>query len=152
MSRRIRKKLLIIACSNRKLRTKGLLPAIERYDGVTYRVIRKAMREGYFPSNVDIKILSAEFGLIDADTLIPYYDRRMDKARAEELKSPVHKLLQMHFAKHTYAEIYIDLGADYLPAIQDFVFPSNTKQIFAKERIGIRLGNLRKWLLTRKDS
>jgi hypothetical protein len=54
-----RKKLLLIACSNRKVRTRGLLPAIERYDGVTYRVIRKAMREGYFPPNVDVKILAA---------------------------------------------------------------------------------------------
>jgi len=58
--------LLLIACSSRKLRTKGLLPVIERYDGVTYRVIRKAMREGYFPPNVDIKILSAKLRLVQS--------------------------------------------------------------------------------------
>lgn len=66
------RKLLLLACSNRKIRSKGLMPAIERYDGVNYRVIHKLQREGRFPKNVDVKILSAKFGLIDAQTPIPY--------------------------------------------------------------------------------
>lgn len=140
MSRR----LLLIACSNRKVQTRELLPAIQRYDGVTYRVIRKAMREGYFPPNVDIKILSAEFGLIDAETRIPYYDRRMDRRRAYELKSQVLSTLQVYLEGNQDSEVYIDLGKDYLPAIEGI--GGIDKIVFAKGRIGERLARLKIWL------
>lgn len=151
MSRQKRQKLLLIACSNRKVRTKGLLPAIERYDGVTYRVIRKAMREGYFPANVDIKILSAKFGLIDAKTRIPDYDQRMDQGRAKQLQSQVQHELKKQCARK-YAGIYIDLGKDYLIALDDFAFPQNTIIKLASGKIGIRLGKLKRWLTVSKGS
>ena len=38
--------LLIISCSQRKVETSEPLPALERYDGPTYRTLRKAMHEG----------------------------------------------------------------------------------------------------------
>src|SRR5262245_4306372 len=44
--------LLIMACSQRKRSEPNLLPAIERYDGVHFRVLRKAQREGYWPANL----------------------------------------------------------------------------------------------------
>lgn len=41
-----RRYLLILACSQRKRVDAGLLPAIEHYDGVNFRAIHKAKREG----------------------------------------------------------------------------------------------------------
>ncbi len=145
----VKRKLLLIACSNRKLRTKGLLPAIERYDGVTYRVIRKAQREGYFPKSVDIKILSAKFGLIDADTPIPHYDRRMDKERAKELLPQVKRQLTRFFRRAKYSEIFINLGKDYLLATGNIADIAGQKTIvkYALGGIGTKAQTMKTWLV-----
>lgn len=94
------RKMLLIACSNRKKRDKGLMPAIERYDGVNHLVIKKLMREGKFPDNVDIKILSAKFGLIDAAMPIQFYNRRMDTQRAIQLNPQVVEKLEASLVHH----------------------------------------------------
>ena len=144
-----KRKLLLIACSNRKVRTKGLLPALERYDGVTYRVIRKAMREGYFPPNVDIKILSAKFGLIGAETEIPYYDQRMDRARARELRSPVSRDLGQLIQSNKYSEIFVNMGKVYLLAPDSFAKIASGRVIakYAAGGIGKKARVLKEWLL-----
>lgn len=52
-------RLLILSCSRRKRSDRGLLPALERYDGPTYRVMNKFLRVN--PSgtqSLDVYILS----------------------------------------------------------------------------------------------
>ncbi|SKB15099.1 hypothetical protein PL11201_690120 [Planktothrix sp. PCC 11201] len=61
------------------------LPAIERYNGVAFRVVRKFLQE-QTTDYLDIFILSAKFGLIPAYQLIPNYDQKMDRVRSQELK------------------------------------------------------------------
>ena len=61
--------LLIISCSQRKVETSEPLPALERYDGPTYRTLRKAMHEGRIPKNLDVLIISAKYGLIGSDII-----------------------------------------------------------------------------------
>ena len=46
--------LLIVTCSQRKRSDPELLPALERYDGIFFRIIRKARREGNWPDNLDV--------------------------------------------------------------------------------------------------
>lgn len=145
-SRTSEPRLLLIACSNRKVPTKGLLPAIQRYDGVNYRVIHKLQREGLFPSNVDVKILSARFGMIDASTPIPYYEQRMDRGRALELRSSIHKELQKTLGSVHYSVIYIELGNGYLPAVAGLAELQSNRVIWATGRIGERLAKLKNWL------
>jgi hypothetical protein len=41
--------LLIVTCSQRKRSDRELLPALKRYDGIFFRILRKAQREGYWP-------------------------------------------------------------------------------------------------------
>jgi hypothetical protein len=144
------KALLLIACSNRKVKTQKLIPALERYDGGTYRVIRKMQREIGFPRNVEIKIVSAKLGLIDASERIPYYDQRMNKQRAKELGPKVHKELRKYIAKNRISEIYIDLGSDYLPVIENLIVPSKIELLMAQGRIGERLRLLKEWLFLMK--
>ena len=78
--------LLIVSCSQRKRSESRLLPAIERYDGVYFRLLRKALREDYWPENLDALILSAKYRLIDMATPIDSYEQRMTRSRATELK------------------------------------------------------------------
>ena len=86
--------LLIIACSQRKLSDPGLVPAIARYDGGQFRVLRKAHRDGYLSNYLDVLILSAKYGLIKACTPIANYEQRMNRKRASELKAQVSSQLE----------------------------------------------------------
>ena len=89
------KSLLIISCSGRKIKTLGRMPAIERYDGQSYRIIRKAIREGCFPANLDILIISAKFGLLAWDAKIEDYDQLMSKEQAQKLRPVYRKILNL---------------------------------------------------------
>jgi hypothetical protein len=139
--------LLIIACSQRKRSDPGLLPAIERYDGVNFRVLRKARQEGYWPENLDVLILSAKYGLIEVGTPIAYYEQRMTSKRAITLNAQILERMRSFIARGGYSEVYIDLGRDYLPAIRGCAEAfSGLRVIYAKGRIGERLKGLRDWL------
>lgn len=141
------KRLLIIACSQRKRPDPGLLPAIERYDGGSYRVLRKIKREGRWPKNLDVLILSAKYGLIEASTPIADYEQRITRDRASQLKPQVIQALQTYSQYNTYFEVYVDLGQDYLSAVEGFEqFFSGSSITRVKGRIGERLKSLKSWL------
>ena len=104
-------RLLILSCSHRKQSTQGLLPALQRYDGPAYRVMNKFMRvHSSGVRSLDVYILSAEFGLISSDKLIPNYDRRMSYQRAKELQQPVLSALKHILICKQYRDLFINLG------------------------------------------
>jgi cytoplasmic iron level regulating protein YaaA (DUF328/UPF0246 family) len=78
------------------------MPAIERYDGPVFRVLRKAKKEGHWPDQLEILIVSAEYGLIKADKLIDFYDRKMTPARAKELRPHIAEKLEAKLANSEY--------------------------------------------------
>ncbi len=49
-------RLLILACSARKRLETRALPAIERYDGVNFRVLKTLQREQNFPNDLNVLI------------------------------------------------------------------------------------------------
>jgi len=106
--------LLILACSQTKRDTRVPLPAFHLYNGVNYRVLRKILLERGWPPGLQIKILSAKHGLIDATKRIMPYDRRMDKRRAQKANQKVLRELRDVPAPKT---VFVNLGADYLPAV-----------------------------------
>ena len=108
------KRCLVLSCSQAKRGDAGLLPAIERYDGPTFRVVRKFMREA--PSelqDVDVFVLSAKYGLIAADKPVADYDQRMTAARARELRDRVLTAFQGRIAQAGFSEVFLSLGRDY---------------------------------------
>lgn len=139
--------LLLLACSQRKRTDAALLPALERYDGGNYRLLRKAQRENRFPMNLDVLILSAKYGLITSSTSIPDYNQRMNHDQAIALKAQIMQKLQEVATQKRYNEIYVELGQEYLAAIDDLdqVF-CQTTIIYAHGRIGERLAKLKQWL------
>lgn len=144
--------LLIIACSQRKRLDEGLLSAIARYDGVTFRVLRKAKRGGYWSENLDLLILSAKYGLIAASTPIASYEQRMNHKRASELKAQVTQALQTYARQNVYSEVYVDLGHDYYLAVEGIAELFNNSQIiYAQGRIGERLKFLKNWLKAKSE-
>src|SRR5205809_655479 len=81
-------RLLVLSCSLKKRADPGVLPAIERYDGPCFRVLRRYLRGS--PAAVpEVRLLSAEYGLLRPDELLPVYDRRMTASRSRELAAQV---------------------------------------------------------------
>jgi len=141
--------LLILSCSQRKRRGPGLLPAIERYDGVSFRVIRKAMREGRWNENIDVLILSAKHGFLKVDDKIEDYDEEITKERANELKGPVLAALQECLRQRSYADIFVNMGKGYLAALPEWhrlLSGTDTRVIYPEGGIGKKLSSMKEWI------
>src|SRR5689334_2362986 len=83
-------RLLILKCSARKRGDDTPIPALERYDGPLWQVLRSFLREQpLFATDLDVYVLSAAFGLIPAAHPIPWYDQTMSPERGAELRPAV---------------------------------------------------------------
>lgn len=146
------RRLLLIGCSKTKLPTPGAIPAWERYDGMSYRVIKRALADGRAPENLDIRIVSAEFGLIAPEQYIPNYDRKMTLARALELAPEVAGAVRALLRAAVdggapYDEVVVVMGETYraaLPAAGTWPGPATPVEL--RGGIGVMLGALRQWL------
>lgn len=148
--------LLIISCSERKIQTpEALMPAIDRYDGPTYRCLRKfrdanSDKKYPFPKNLRILILSAKFGLIHPETEIPAYDLKMTTERAEAIRHEVKLDLYhcLHFYKIAYGgmdQVFINLGKTYRQTLDGFHWGTlSTKE--ASGGIGLKTQQMKAWL------
>lgn len=112
--------LLLQSCSNTKQETDTALPALDLYSGYFYKIIKKSKREGEIRPDLDICILSAKHGLLQPDELIERYDRRMDAARARELKDSVQAELRELIQQNGYDQVIINMGKTYRKAINGF--------------------------------
>jgi hypothetical protein len=111
-----KKQLLVLGCSQTKRDAPGLLPAIERYDGSSYRVLRSYLRERDWPDQLSVAILSAKHGLVGGLTEIETYDKRMTAKMAADL-APECSATLTNWAKE-HSSVHLSLGKDYLPAVQ----------------------------------
>lgn len=140
------RRLLVLACSARKRATAGLLPAVDRYDGPAFRVLRKFLAETTDPP--DVLVLSARFGLIPADTPIPAYDHRLTPAAADALRPAAVRVLGEMLSRGTYADVAFGLGRDYRRAVAGYpaVVPPGAAATILAGGQGARLRALRTWL------
>jgi cytoplasmic iron level regulating protein YaaA (DUF328/UPF0246 family) len=109
--------LLVQSCSATKNQVTEPTRALDVYDGYFFRIIKKAKREGAFDSDIDICILSAKYGIIDAEDGIKTYDQRMTPSRAEELRESVTDDIRKRVEEKEYGEVVLNLGKDYLRAV-----------------------------------
>src|SRR5207302_5203368 len=106
------RRLLILACSSGKRPDPGKLPAVERYTGVAYKVLHGVDRRNW----PDIVILSAKYGLIDANTPIEDYDRRFTRDTAHAMAPEVGRALDRRLDVVDYAQTLVHAGKDdWLP-------------------------------------
>lgn len=86
--------LVIVGCSAEKTATREALAALDLYDGGCVPALRE--RLGHRRELRDrVRFLSAEHGLITADTPLHSYDRPLDPPRASELRPRVWQRLQI---------------------------------------------------------
>lgn len=132
-------RLLIMSCSGTKKPDAGGMPAIERYDGPAYRVLRRAIRERPgLAESLMIRFLSAEFGLISPQQQIPDYNRRMNRARAIELAPAVAAALP------SWPPAFVFASHLYRLALHPSPWPVSVQ--VAHGGIGKQLHQLRVWL------
>jgi uncharacterized protein DUF6884 len=139
--------LLIVSCSQRKRSDPDFLPALERYDGPIFRVLRRYLKEQSLAS-LDIFILSAKFGLISANQPIPNYDQRITLLRVQELQADVITKLRDILSSKSYQEIYICMGKDYYRALDGYnsLVSSDMSIKVAAGSPGKKLAQLHFWL------
>lgn len=111
------KRLLILSCSLRKKASIEKLPAIQRYDGVFFRVLHKALREGWVSKNLEVLILSARYGLLHADEQIPNYDQKLTEKQIANLQPRVEEELRHYLRRHKYSSVFVNLGKAYQPLV-----------------------------------
>ena len=110
------RRLLLLSCSLRKRRTPGLLPAINRYDGPAFRVLRRYLDEQP-TAQPEVLILSAKWGLISGDTLLPHYDQQITEERATKLRPLIIKRLRKILEAQSYKEMLIVMSERYFQVL-----------------------------------
>ena len=145
----INRQLLILSCSRRKRSDAIYLPAIERYNGPLFKILRKFIREQ--PSkahNLDVLVLSTKYGLISANMPISDYDYRMTHTRAEELRPRVLEELRQKLGNGEYLKLLVAMGEDYLIALDGYekLIPDNLQVTISSGSYGRQQVKLYKWL------
>ena len=128
------RKLLIVGCSAVKRTSGGFLPALDRYDGPVYRVMRRFLRDHRWPDDVSVGVLSAEHGLFGIFKNIEHYDKRMDRTTAA-LQAPSCTATLSRWAPD-HRSVHISVGKDYLPAIQPGISELGLSPFFLRGGIG----------------
>ena len=148
--------VLIIGCSERKIQSPGEIPAIERYDGPTYRCLRKFSDTSKFPNNfgfpynLRILILSAKYNLIFPETYIADYDQKMTLARAKDIAVDVQcDLIRcLKFYRIAYGgtdQVFINLGKTYKRTLEGFHW-GTIATMEASGGIGLKTQQMKAWL------
>ncbi len=110
--------LLIMACSQRKRFDATPVPALRRYDGPAFQVLRKWQRTQVGTAPLTILILSAEFGLITSEDLLPWYEHRLTPTEAANpnWQATLAHQLHPHFTPPPMA-VFLFLGNTYWQAL-----------------------------------
>ena len=143
-----KRRLLILSCSQRKHTSHEPLPAIERYNGPLFYVLRRFLRECPPQANLlDVHIISAAYGLIPRDFPTQWYDQKMDMSRAVELQPQVNTTFSDILCDN-YTSIRFVMGKTYLKAFETVLelIPIHTESTVAHGRIGEKQARLKEWL------
>lgn len=148
-------RLMMLGCSSSKSDALEALPAIDRYNGTAYKVIKKARREGYWPKDTHIFIVSAKYGLISEHTCIEIYDQKMTNARAVELQAEVSGSVDILLKKGGYRKIFLNMGAIYMQSIRLSREIERARQAGILQEafggIGLRQKQMKRWIIQQYD-
>ena len=137
-------RLLVLSCSQRKNPSRQLLRAVDRYDGPSFRVLRKYLRTTG-DASLGVCVLSAKYGIVTGDAPIPYYDLIMTPQRAGILRgSSASRLLKL-VRNGRRSELFLCMSRTYLraiPSVDSFGVPVRV----AAAGQGKKLASLKAWL------
>jgi hypothetical protein len=135
-----------LACSKVKRSQPGPLPALERYDGPLFRVLRKPLPNPAEPPTVFI--LSARHGLLGSSEPIPWYDERITENTANALRPRIRAQWAAQIKNVKFTSLLVGVGKDYELALTDvwLTLPADVKIERLTGSIGRQAARLRDWL------
>ena len=144
-------KLLILGPSYRRNPSPEPLPAIERYDGLFYRIVRKYM-DKLKEEDIDVIIITEDLDVITPETELPYKPPigeswkslppvRRDPKKVKMLRTQILKFVR----KRRYEEIFIALNKRYRALLPDLTAYTD-KVIASFKGIGPKAQALKQWL------
>ena len=145
------KRLLVLGPSFRRNRSSEVLPAIQRYDGLFYRVARKYLKD---TKNVDVVVMVDDLTLVDSATPLPYSEpkgkewgkQKFSNKIVEKAKVKNSGFLDEKLRNKKYSEVFISMGKQYAEALPD-VSQFGTKVIFPSTGgPGPKAQALKEWL------
>jgi len=149
-------KLLILGPSYRRNQNSEPLPAIERYDGVYYRIVRKYMNK-LKEKNIDIIIITEDLNVLTPKIEIPYKPPVGEKWRTlpptsrdpEKIKKLQSQIIEIVRNKK-YDEAFIALNRYYqaiLPDLRPYI-----KRIISNfGGLGPKAKALKQWLSGQRE-
>lgn len=138
--------LLVQSCSKSKKDVSETVPALDLYSGYYYKIIKKAKRENEYDNNIDLRIISAEYGLLHPEEKIATYDRKMTASRADELNTEVVNELYKTIEKNNYSKVIINMGELYRRAINGIKSKTDAEVIIIEGGLGERGHILKKFI------
>lgn len=130
------KRLLVLGPSFRRNMSSEVLPAIQRYDGLFYRVARKYLRD---VRDVDVVVMVDDLILVDSTTPLPYSEpegkewggQTFSNEVVEKARAKNSDFLDKKLKDRKYSEVFISMGKQYAEALPDLsrfdvkvIFPS----------------------------
>ena len=149
-----KRRLLILSCSQRKHATQEPLPAIERYNGPLFFVLRRFLRECPRQARqLDVYILSAAYGLIPGDFPTAWYDQKINASRVAELQPQVNTTFS-DIRRDNYVSTCFVLGKTYLKVFEGLqnLVTTHTQPIVVYGTMGKKQTQLKKWLWRKSHS
>lgn len=145
-------RLLILGPSYRRNPSPEPLPAIERYDGLFYRIVRRQMNR-LREKDIDIIILTEDLDIVTPETKLPYKPPvgeswrslppiKKDPKKIELLRSRILELIR----RREYEEIFVALNKRYQKLLPDL--KAYTRKVLANFKgLGPKAQALKQWLL-----
>jgi hypothetical protein len=119
-----KRRLLVLGPSFRRKQDEKLLPALERFDGIFFRVARKYLSRA---RDVDVVVMLDDLTLVDGSTPLAYRrpegsewgKQKFSKELLEKAKAVNEKFLTEKLKSAQYSEVFLAMGKQHAKAIPD---------------------------------
>jgi hypothetical protein len=118
------KSLLILGPSFRRKTQKEPIPAVERFDGLFFRVAKKYLKT---TKNVNVAVMLDDLTLVDESTPLPYKEpegtkwggKPIMKNTSNEAIEKNQTYLAAKLRGKRYSEVFVAMGKEYAKALPD---------------------------------
>jgi hypothetical protein len=141
--------LLLLGCSRRKAAGLRRGRAWDLYDGPTFQVLKKALRDRPgWEDEIMVLIVSAKYGVIRSDRVVATYDERLTPASARLRGDRFARQLRSEVHGRRLRAVHVNLGRAYLAALPDLDALFDPAPVDrATGGIGVRNAQTRRWVL-----
>jgi len=149
------KRLLLLGLSFRRKKDEGMLPAIERFDGLFFRVARKYLSSA---KDIEVAVMIDDLTLVEGSAKMTYVKpegeqwgkQTFSKELVRKAKVKNESFLAKKLKNKKYSEIFVSMGKKYAEALPD-LSSYNVKIVFPTTGgPGPKAQALKEWIVMRE--